>query len=285
MTISGAARVAGVIGDPIAHSRSPALHRHWIDRYGIDGAYVPLAVAPERLADAMAGLAALGFRGINVTVPHKEAALALVDEPDALARRIGAVNTITIDGAGRSRGTNTDAFGFLENVKAGVDGWSARQGPAAIIGAGGAARAIAFALVDAGSPSIRLVNRSPSRAEALADALGPVASIVAWEARADSLDGAALVVNATTLGMTGQPPLDLTLDAAPDDAVVTDIVYTPLRTPFLCAAQRRGLRTVDGLGMLLHQARPGFAAWFGVEPTVDDTLRAAVLATLPAEGG
>ena len=284
MTISGAARVAGVIGDPIAHSRSPILHGHWLNRYGIDGAYVPMAVAPEYLADAIAGLAALGFRGINVTVPHKEAALALVDEPDALAQRIGAVNTITIDETGRSRGTNTDVFGFLENMRAGVDGWSARQGPAAIIGAGGAARAIAFALADAGCPAIRLVNRSQARAEALAGVLGPTASIVAWADRAESLDGAALIVNATTLGMAGQPPLDLPLDAAPDDAVVTDIVYTPLQTPLLRTAQQRGLKTVDGLGMLLHQARPGFAAWFGVEPTVDDTLRAAVLATL-ATGG
>ena len=284
MTISGAARVAGVIGDPIAHSRSPILHGHWLDRYGIDGAYVPMAVRADRLAAAIAGLSALGFRGINVTVPHKEAALGLVDEPDALARRIGAVNTITIDETGRSHGTNTDVFGFLENIRAGVDGWSARQGPAAIIGAGGAARAIAFALADAGCPAIRLVNRSQARAEALADVVGPTASTVAWEDRTESLEGAALIVNATTLGMAGQPPLDLPLDAAPDDAVVTDIVYTPLKTPLLSTARQRGLKTVDGLGMLLHQARPGFAAWFGVEPTVDETLRAAVLATLPAGG-
>ena len=196
MTLNAKGRLAGVIGWPVGHSRSPQLHGHWLARYGIDGAYVPLAVAPDRVEAALRGLAALGFRGCNVTVPHKEAALALVDDPDPVARRIGAVNTIIVGADGRLSGTNTDAFGFLANLQAGIPaGWSAAAGPAVVIGAGGAARAIIVALADAGAPEIRLVNRTRARAEGLAAELGGPVTVVDWTGRAAALDGAALLVN------------------------------------------------------------------------------------------
>lgn len=283
MTLTGKGRLAGVIGWPIGHSRSPQLHGHWLARYRIDGAYVPMAVPPERLQAALRGLAALGFRGCNVTVPHKEAAMALVDELDPLARRIAAVNTIVVREDGSLFGTNTDGFGFLANLQAGASldagegGWSAAAGPAVVIGAGGAARAVIVALADAGAPEIRLANRTRARAETLAAELGGPIAVVDWADRAAALDGAALLVNTTTEGMVGRPPLDLPLDALPPAALVNDIVYAPLETPLLAAARARGNPVVDGLGMLLHQARPGFEAWFGVAPTVDAALRAAVL--------
>lgn len=279
--ITGKARIAGVIGWPVDHSKSPRLHNFWLDQYGIDGAYVPLAAAPENLPAAVRGLAALGFAGANVTVPHKETVLDLVDETDENARRIGAVNTIVVDAAGRLIGSNTDGFGFMENMRSGAPGWSAADGPAVVLGAGGAARAVVAALQDAGAPEIRIVNRTTVRAEQLADDFGASASAVDWGRRADTLDEAALLVNTTVLGMTGKPPLDLSLDALPEHAVVSDVVYAPLRTPLLGSAEEKGLRTVDGIGMLLHQARPGFAAWFGREPEVSDALRAHVLAGAP----
>ncbi len=278
MTTTGRAAVAGVMGWPVAHSRSPQLHGHWLARYRIDGAYVPLAVPPDGLSRALHALAALGLCGCNVTVPHKEAAVALMDEVDPAAAHIGAINTVVVAEDGRLHGRNTDGFGFLENLRGAVPGWRAATGPAVVIGAGGAARAIVAALAAARAPAIRLVNRTPERAAALADALGAPVTVHPWEERAAALAGAALLVNATTQGMAGQAPLELDLTALPAAAVVTDIVYTPLQTPLLHAARARGNRTVDGLGMLLHQARPGFAAWFGVEPTVDEALRAAMLA-------
>lgn len=270
----GAVPLAGVMGWPIAHSRSPALHGHWLARYGIAGAYLPLAVSPERLGDAMRGLAALGFRGCNVTVPHKEAVLQLVDVADPSAARVGAVNTIIVGPDGRLEGRNTDGFGFLANLGGALD----TGRPAVVIGAGGAARAILVALQDAGVPEIRLANRTPERTAAVCAELGAPLQAVAWSDRAASLAGAGLLVNTTTQGMDGHPPLELDLAALPPDALVTDIVYTPLVTPLLAAAAARGNRTIDGLGMLLHQARPGFEVWFGVAPTVDAVLRAAVLA-------
>jgi shikimate dehydrogenase len=282
VTLTAKGRLAGVIGWPVGHSRSPQLHGHWLARYNIDGAYVPMAVAPERLEAALRGLAALGFRGCNVTVPHKEAAMALVDELDPLARRIAAVNTIVLREDGGLFGTNTDGFGFLANLQAGSPGWSAARGPAVVIGAGGAARAVIVALIDAGAPEIRLANRTRARAEKLvaelgAAELGGPVTVVDWDDRAAALDGAALLVNATTEGMVGRRALDLTLDALPADALVNDIVYVPLETPLLAAARARGNPVVDGVGMLLHLARPGFEAWFGVAPVVDAALRAAVL--------
>ena len=280
MTLNGHARLAGVMGWPVAHSRSPRLHGYWLAHHGIDGAYLPLAVAPDALADALGALPKRGFAGVNLTVPHKEAALDSLDTLSGTARRIGAVNTVTVGADGTLAGDNTDAFGFIENLRAGAPAWSASARPAVMIGAGGAARAVAVALIDAGVPELRVVNRTLARAKALvADLRGPLTA-VAWADRNAAADGAALLINATTLGMTDAPPLDLDLGALAPGAVVNDIVYTPLETPLLAAARRAGHPVVDGLGMLLHQARPGFAAWFGVEPEVTEALRAFVLEDL-----
>ena len=277
MTISGKAKLAGVMGWPVGHSRSPRLHGYWLEHYGIDGAYVPLAVPPDRIEQAIRALPALGFRGCNVTVPHKEAAYRTVDRLDATAKRMGAVNTIVVGEDGSLEGRNTDGFGFIENLKCGAPGWTAADGPALVIGAGGAARAVVASLLDQGAPRVWLVNRTRARAEELASDIGGAIEVADWVSRETLLEGAALVVNTTTQGMAGQPPLDLDLRALPGSAVVTDIVYTPLMTPLLSAAQARGNRVVDGIGMLLHQARPGFAAWFGREPEVTEGLKAAVL--------
>ena len=276
--LSGKARLAGVIGWPVAHSRSPRLHGFWLQRYGIDGAYLPFAVKPENLPAALAALPLLGLRGVNVTLPHKEAALGLCARVSEAARRIGAVNTIVVGEDGALEGSNTDAFGFLEHLKASQPSFQPESGPAVLLGAGGAARAIAVALLDAGVPELRLANRTASRAAALAAELGPRVRPVAWADRASALAGSALLVNSTTMGMSGQAPLDLDLSRLPRQAVVYDIVYVPLETPLLAAARARGNAAVDGLGMLLHQARPGFAAWFGREPEVDAALRDFVLA-------
>ncbi len=276
MSLSGKARLAGVMGWPVEHSLSPRLHGYWLEQHGIDGAYVPLAVAPADLPTALTALPALGFRGVNLTLPHKEQALDLCQEVDDLARRIGAVNTIVVRD-GRLFGSNSDAFGFLENLKDGAPDWRAEAAPAVVLGAGGASRAVVAALADAGAPEVRLVNRTRERAEALATALGGALSVYDWDRREAALAEAGLLVNTTTLGMAGQPPLDLDLGALPAEAVVTDIVYTPLMTPLLQAARTRGNPLVDGLGMLLHQARPGFEAWFGVRPEVTPGLRDFVL--------
>lgn len=266
-------KLAAVIGDPIAHSRSPVLHGHWLDRYGIDGAYVPLHVRPDRLAHVLELLPDLGFSGCNVTIPHKEAALALCDQVTDRARRIGAANTLTFTSDGL-HGDNTDGHGFLANLSAGSN-WHADR-PVLVLGAGGAARGVIDALVQAGVPQIRLSNRTRARADALADMSDRVA-VCDWPPRPADLSDLGLLVNTTALGMAGHPPLDLDLGGLPPDAVVTDIVYTPLVTPLLADAASGGHRTVDGLGMLLHQAAPGFERWFGVRPEVDALLRAAVL--------
>ena len=275
--LSGRSRIAGVMGWPVAHSRSPRLHGYWLRTYRIDGAYIPLPVRPEQLTTALRALPMLGFAGVNVTVPHKEAALNAVDRSDSAARRIGAVNTIVLAPDGTLDGRNSDGFGFIENLRAGVPSWSAAAGPAVILGAGGAARAIAVALQDGGAPEIRIVNRTTERAECLSKDIGGPFRVHGWGERASALGDAALLVNTTTLGMTGQPPLELALDRLPTAAVVNDIVYSPLETPLLAVAKGRGNRVVDGLGMLLHQARPGFAAWFGIEPAVTPELRRFVL--------
>ena len=281
MTISGKAVIAGVMGWPVGHSRSPRLHNFWLARAGIDGAYVPLAVPPDRVSEALRALPALGFAGTNVTIPHKEAVFDAVDETDAIARRIGAVNTVYVRGDGVLAGTNTDAFGFVEALRSRLGDWSAAGGPVAVLGAGGAARAIVAALQDEGASEIRLVNRTRARAETLRERFGPPVVAVDWAERERALDGARLLVNTTALGMAGGEPLDIRLDDLPSDAVVNDIVYTPLETPLLAAARARGCRAVDGLEMLLHQARPGFAGWYGAEPVVDDALRSHVAADLP----
>lgn len=281
-THTGKTRLAGVIGWPVSHSRSPRLHGYWLQRHCIDGAYLPLPVRPERVHDAIRALPMLGFAGANVTLPHKEAALAAVDRVTAQARRIGAINTIVAAADGSLEGSNSDAYGFLENLRLSAPTWRADMGPMVLLGAGGSARAIAAALVDAGVPELRVVNRTVARAEQLAaDIGGPIKPWRLPEAPA-ALKDATLLINSTMLGMKGQSALEVDVAALPPTAIVCDIVYIPLETPLLAAARQRGLTVVDGLGMLLHQARPGFAAWFGVEPQVTPELRQFVLLDLGA---
>lgn len=264
--------LAGVIGFPVAHSRSPRLHGFWLRRHGIDGHYVPLRIAPEDFSIALKTLPKIGFSGANVTIPHKEAALALADHITPLARRIGAANTLAFTERG-IEADNTDAHGFAANILDSAPDWAPRR--VAVIGAGGASRAVLAALQDRGATDIRITNRSADRAARLAAEFGVTA--VAWEARETMLEGCDTLVNATSLGMAGQPPLPLRLDGLPKTAIVNDLIYTPLETPLLAAARARGNPAVDGLGMLLHQAAPGFERWFGVAPRVDQELRDWVL--------
>ena len=269
--------LAGVIGHPIAHSRSPQLHGHWLARYGIKGHYVPMDVAPDDLPQALAMLPKLGFVGVNVTIPHKEAALKLAHVVSDRAALIGAANTVTFLKDGKIYADNTDGVGFMSNLHQLAPKWQATQGPAALFGAGGAARAVIAALIEAGIPEIRIANRTRLRAEALQADFGARVVVYDWLRAGDMLQGAALVINATSLGMTGKPDLRLPLDQLEVGAVATDLVYTPLMTPFLIEAQSRGAHIVDGLGMLLHQGAPGFERWFGQRPQVDDATRSAVL--------
>jgi shikimate dehydrogenase len=274
--ISGTARLAGVLGWPVAHSRSPRLHNAWLARHAIDGAYVPLPVAPENFAAAIHGLRAAGFRGANVTIPHKEAAFAVCTRLDRSARLAGAVNTLVFT-EDSIEGSNTDGAGFLANVRAhGVDPVA---GPALVLGAGGAARAIAAALLALGV-RVCVANRSQDRAAALA-AAPPGVELLYWQQRHAALADHALVVNTTAAGMRGVAALDLDFSRANKALTVADIVYVPLTTPLLAAAAARGLRTVGGLGMLLHQAVPGFAAWFGITPVVDEAITALIAADIP----
>lgn len=274
--IRGTTRLAGVMGWPVAHSLSPRLQNYWLAQHGIDGAYVPLPVKPEDFTTAVRALPALGFAGANVTVPHKEAALKVVDSIDPLARRVGAINLVVAGADGHLEGRNTDVYGFIENLREGAPTWSPRE-PAVVLGAGGAARSVVIGLIDVGVPEIRVFNRTRARAEALQD-FGPQVKVGDWSDRARLLDGAGLLVNTTLLGMTKQPPLDIDLARLPTSAVVNDVVYVPLETALLAAARRRGHTVVDGLGMLLHQGRPAFRAFFGVDPAVTTELRAHVLA-------
>jgi len=280
----GETRLAGVIGWPVAHSRSPRLHGTWLRRYGIDGTYVPLAVPPERIEAAVRGLQALGFRGANVTIPHKQAALALADHSTSVAERIGAANTLTVRSDGTIEADNTDGYGFLRHLTEAVPDWDATARPTIVLGAGGAARAVIVALLDAGTPEIRILNRTRDRAEALVAGFGDrlrVGALCDLEAEAAE---AGLLVNTTSLGMAGQPPLAMDCDALPAEAVVYDLVYNPLETGLLRSARVRGLRVVDGLGMLLHQAVPGFERWFGQRPQVDRALRETVAGDLLSAG-
>jgi len=273
MIFSGKTRLAGVMGWPVAHSRSPRVHGFWLHQQDIDGAYLPLAVHPEKLDAALRGLSAMSFSGCNLTIPHKVAALKLIDKVSPLAARIGAVNTVTVTKDGALMGDNSDAFGFLENLRDLAPKLDFAAGPAVVLGSGGAARAVCAGLLQSGTPGIRLLNRNMARAEALAKTLGSLIGPQPWTARHAALEGAALLINTTSLGMDGQPALELDLALLPEDAVVNDLVYSPLDTAFLAAARARGHIAVDGLGMLLHQARPGFADWFGVEPEVTAELR------------
>jgi shikimate dehydrogenase len=271
--------LAGLMGFPVMHSRSPKLHNYWLAQHGLIGAYLPLAIRTEGLRDALRALPALGFSGCNLTIPHKEAALAIVDRVDPVARRIGAMNCVVVAPDGSLEGQNHDAFGFVESIREAQPNWRADAGPIVVIGAGGGARAVLVSLIDQGAREIRLVNRTPARTAALQRDLGGPITALPWEKREAALAGAAMLVNTTNQGMVGTPPLELALDALPPTALVSDIVYIPRETPLLAAARKRGNPTVNGLGMLLHQARPAFRAWFGIMPDVTPELRAMIEAT------
>jgi shikimate dehydrogenase len=279
MAESSAFGIAGLVGWPVAHSRSPVIHNHWLARYGIPGRYVLFPVPAEKLADALRGLSALRLRGCNVTTPHKQAVMPLIDDVDPLAKRIGAVNTIVVQDDGSLRGFNNDGNGFVQSIRDARPDWRPDAGPIAIIGAGGAARAVVASLADQGAREIRVVNRTYERACELQALFGPPVSAVRWDARADALAGVALVANATNQGMGGKSALDLALDRLPADAIVADLIYTPPETPLLAAARKRGNPTVNGLGMLLNQARPAFNAWFGATPQITPELIRAIEAT------
>lgn len=272
--------LAGLMGWPVAHSRSPNIHNHWIAEYGLRGAYVLLPVEPTNLAQALRALPVLGFAGCNLTIPHKVAAMALVDSVDPVARRIGAINTVVVQPDGSLSGSNTDGFGYIQSLLDEVPDWRADAGPVVVMGAGGAARGVIATLAELGAKEIRVCNRSPGKAQQLAAELGGPVTALRWEERHGALAGAALLVNTTSQGMSGQPPLDLVLDELPRDALVSDLIYVPLQTPLLAAARARGNRCAGGLGMLLNQARPGFAAWFGCMPEVTAPLRALVESSL-----
>lgn len=272
--------IAGVMGWPVAHSRSPLIHNHWIREHHLEGAYGLFPVNPINLEAAIRGLQALGLAGCNITIPHKINAMAYVDWVDPLAKRMGAINTIVVQPDGALHGYNNDGFGFIQSLLESQPAWHANTGPIAVLGAGGAARGVVVSLLDAGANNIRIVNRTHSKAEELAQAFGPAVTSVKWEAREDALTGAALLVNTTNQGMHGEPALDLSLNNLPAEALVCDAVYIPLETPFLKAARLRGNPTLNGLGMLLHQARPAFHAWFGVLPDVTRELYAEVIKTI-----
>jgi shikimate dehydrogenase len=273
-------RASCIIGWPAGHSRSPIIHNYWIRQHGIAGEYRKEAVPPEEFAAFLAGLDARGYVGANVTIPHKEAALAL-SSPDDRARAVGAANTLWRDGA-TLRSTNTDVEGFLGNLDAASPGWDRGLQSALVLGAGGSARAVLFGLIERGVARIHLVNRTMDRAQALAQRFGAAVVPAPWERTDALLGGTGLLVNSTSLGMKGQPPLTVDLARLPANAVVADLVYVPLVTPLLAAARTRGLATADGLGMLLHQAVRGFSLWFGVKPVVTPELRALVEADLAA---
>ncbi|MDG1707864.1 MAG: shikimate dehydrogenase [Emcibacteraceae bacterium] len=273
--------IAGVIGDPISQSVSPILHGYWIEKYKINGEYKAFHVTAENLANFLNGLKEGGISGLNLTVPHKEQALSLVEKVDDRARKIGAVNTIYFDQEGKTVGSNTDGIGFLAHLKQTTNKWSAQNGPVVVLGAGGAARAVLVTLLDEGVPEIRLSNRTKGRADNLSNEINdPRLKVIDWDDREQALDGVALLVNVTTLGMQGQRELDLSLNNLSEHATVYDIVYNPLETTLLKNARVNGNECIDGLGMLLHQAAPGFEKWFGTKPEVDDGLRNHILKAL-----
>jgi shikimate dehydrogenase len=276
--------LAGVMGWPIAQSRSPILHNYWIEKYKLNGRYVPLAVKPERLTDAIRGLPALGFRGCNLTMPHKQYAMTMLDNLTDTAKRIGAVNCIVVSDEGKMWGTNHDGTGYVLSVQEAAPDWNPGGGPIAILGAGGAARAVVVALLECGATEIRLINRTFEKAQMLAKDLGPSnIKPLAWEKRNDAIADVALLINTTDQGMVGKPPLDISLDKLSKHTLVSDLIYVPPETPFLTEAKARGNVTINGLGMLLHQARPAFQSWFGVMPEITPDLRATIMATFDSK--
>ncbi len=272
--------LAGVMGWPVMHSRSPMLHNYWFGQHKLQGRYLPLAIEPGKLGPALRALAPLGFAGCNLTIPHKEAALAVVDEVASTARKMGAISCVTVGGDGRLTGTNNDGFGYVHSLLEAAPEWRADAGPVVVIGAGGGARAVVMSIAERGAREIRVINRTLARAETLQSEFGGPVKALAWEERARALEGASLLVNTTSQGMVGQTPLELDLARLPGSAIVSDIVYIPKETPLLAAARTRGNRTVNGLGMLLHQARPAWESWFGISPEVTPELRAMIEATI-----
>jgi len=272
--------MAGVMGWPVMHSRSPALHNYWFAKYGLKGVYVPLAIEPGRAGAALRALHPLGYAGANLTIPHKLEAMAAVDTLDPAGKAIGAISCVSVSPDGELHGSNNDWYGFTENVLEAFPDWRADAGPAAVIGAGGGARAVVYALAQRGAKEIRLINRTQERARKLAqDIPGPI-TLVDWQDRHDALEDCAMAVNATSQGMQGMPPLDISLERLPRHALVTDIIYIPLETPFIAAARARGNPTLNGLGMLLHQGRPAWKGWFGLDVEVTPELRALIEATI-----
>ncbi len=269
--------LAAVIGSPIAHSRSPRLFRHWLRKYGMPGHYIPMEVPAERLEETMRLLPDLGFVGLNVTIPYKEKVMEIADQVSDRATLIGAANTLIFRKDGLIHADNTDGYGFVENLRQSAPDWQPEAGPATVFGAGGAARAVVASLLDVGVPEIRLTNRTRPRAEKLREDFGNKVQVYDWVQAGNIVEGCATVVNTTSLGMTGKPELRVPLDAIGPDMLVTDLVYTPLETRLLREAKEQGAQTVDGLGMLLHQAVPGFERWFGIRPEVDEATRRAIL--------
>jgi len=271
--------IAGLLGWPVAHSRSPVIHNHWLAQHGIPGRYVLFPVPPEKLEAAVRGIAALGLRGCNVTTPHKQAIFPLLDRVDDLARRIGAVNTVVVEKDGSLTGFNNDGNGFIQSLRDVAPTWTPASGPILVLGAGGAARAVVASLAAQGATEIRIANRTLEKSQEIADAVGPSVKVLRWDQRNDAMDGVALLANSTSLGMTGKPTLDVSLDRLPTSALVGDLIYIPPETRLLTGARLRGNITVNGLGLLLNQARPAFNAWFGVMPEITPALRQAIAAT------
>ncbi|QDL54012.1 shikimate dehydrogenase [Rhodoferax aquaticus] len=272
-------KLAGVMGWPVAHSRSPVIHNHWIAEHQLVGAYVLLPVQAQRLQQALRALPALGFAGCNLTIPHKVEAMQWVDHLHPMAKRIGAINTIVVEPDGSLTGKNTDGFGYMQSLLDVRPDWQAKAGPIVVLGAGGAARAVIASLIEYGATEIRLLNRTFSKAQELSQEFGIPVQAYPWESRDDALANANLLVNTTNQGMHGEPALDIALNALPSTALVSDIIYVPIETPLLAAAKVRGNTTINGLGMLLNQARPAFESWFGVRPEITPTLLAKVQAT------
>lgn len=272
--------MAGVMGHPVFHSRSPMLHNYWLEKYGLTGRYMPLDIHADGIEKGLRALPALGFSGCNLTMPYKETAIHYVDRVSPLVKQIGAMNCVVVTADGELEGHNFDAFGSVESIAQEVPDWRADAGPIVVLGAGGGSRAVVAGLADRGAKEIRVINRSARRAERLVHAIGGPAKALPWESRHEAIADAALVINTTSQGMRGQPPLDLDLRKLPLSAIVCDIVYVPKVTPLIAAARARGNFTVCGVGMLLHQARPAFHAWFGIMPDITGELRAMIEAGL-----